>query len=508
MPASSALVYPAAAASLLLAIWTVNSRRKIAQKPFPPGPTPLPLLGNVHQLNLNGTWLTFTEWKEVYGDIVHFRMFGEDIIVLNTEEVAQDLLDRRSRNYSDRMNMPVIQPYDLLWDSVFLGHNDQWRAHRRLVHQGLRPDAVVAFRPMQLQRTLELLHNLATSPEDYCEHFQRFSAAVILGAVYDHQLALKDDPIMHSVIEAMEHIIAITAPENSLLVGIFPFLKWLPSWMPGGWTFNAARVKILNREMIDMPFEALEKNIASGTANHSLAFDALTRFRGTNKIADFEEVVKGACGTAYGAGAETTSSVLMVFLLAMVLNPDIQKRAQEEIDQVVGDDRLPDYSDRPSLPYFEAVFRETLRWRPVVPLSIPHATSNDDIYRGYFIPKGAAIFPNVWAMSQNPAKYPFSSHFMPERFFDADGKLTNDTVDFVFGFGRRVCVGRHLATGSLWPAMARILSMFNLERAKDAQGREIEPNPEWTTGITSIPKPFPCKIVLRRAYAGEYSAPR
>jgi cytochrome P450 len=78
----------------------------------------------------------------------------------------------------------------------------------------------------------------------------------------------------------------------------------------------------------------------------------------------------------------------LVFFMAMALHPAVQKRIQDEIDRVVGTDRLPTFEDRPSLPLVDAVVREILRWRPVVPLAIPHTAIKDDVYKGYFIPKG------------------------------------------------------------------------------------------------------------------------
>jgi len=107
----------------------------------------------------------------------------------------------------------------------------------------------------------------------------------------------------------------------------------------------------------------------------------------------------------------------MHFFLAMLVYPDVQKKAQEELDRIVGCDRLPEYEDRASLPYIEALYREVLRWRPVAPLGIPHAITADDIYKGYFIPKGTMVLGNVWAMTHNEAIYPDPDKFKPERFF-------------------------------------------------------------------------------------------
>ncbi|EGN99175.1 hypothetical protein SERLA73DRAFT_182045, partial [Serpula lacrymans var. lacrymans S7.3] len=150
----------------------------------------------------------------------------------------------------------------------------------------------------------------------------------------------------------------------------------------------------------------------------------------------------------------------------MIQNPQVQAKAQSEIDTMVGHNRLPSFDDRPSLPYIDAVLRETLRWHPVAPLGIAHAVSNDDIYEGYHLPKGATVIANAWAMSHDESIYfnPFS--FEPDRFL-SEGRLTDDNASYVFGFGRRICVGRHAADASVWSAIVSFLAVFTIKKAID-----------------------------------------
>lgn len=97
-------------------------------------------------------------------------------------------------------------------------------------------------------------------------------------------------------------------------------------------------------------------------------------------------------------GRRKTISVLSSFFLALLLYPDVQRRAQAEIDQAIGRSRLPAFRDRPDLPYVDAVCKELLRWRLVLPLGVAHATTEDDVYKGYFIPKGTTVLPNTWCV--------------------------------------------------------------------------------------------------------------
>ena len=138
----------------------------------------------------------------------------------------------------------------------------------------------------------------------------------------------------------------------------------------------------------------------------------------------------------------------------MITHREIQKRAQEEIDRVIGNSRLPDLTDRPNLPYIDAIYRELLRHSPPVALGIPHALAEDDIYQGYFLPKGtyhsrvmlppaspyligAVVFANIWAMAHDENVYPDPFTFKPERFLNVDGSLNDDNRILAYGFGRR-----------------------------------------------------------------------
>ena len=154
--------------------------------------------------------------------------------------------------------------------------------------------------------------------------------------------------------------------------------------------------------------------------------------------AEEESIIKWAAAAIYGGGADSTVSVAYSFFLAMLLYPDVQKKAQEELDRVVGCDRLPSYEDRDKLPYVNALIKEALRWNAVLPMGVPHVMSEDDVFRGYFIPKGAIIMPNISLFAHDPELYHDPMNFSPERFLDADGRTPElDPKNVVFGFGRR-----------------------------------------------------------------------
>jgi cytochrome P450 len=162
----------------------------------------------------------------------------------------------------------------------------------------------------------------------------------------------------------------------------------------------------------------------------------------------------------------------------MVAYPETQARAQAELDAVVGRSRLPTFADYPHLPYIRAMVKETVRWGTTSPLSVPHRSTEDDWYEGMFIPKGTICIPNLWHMNHDPEIYgEDAAQFNPARYLDANGDIApgpsqaKEEGHFGYGFGRRICLGRHVANNSLFIDISIILWASKIERKKDASGQ-------------------------------------
>ncbi|KAG1718759.1 cytochrome P450 [Suillus paluster] len=476
----------------------IESRRN---KPsLPPGPAPLPLVGNVLSIDTNEPWVTYTEWRATYGDLIFVRLLDQETVVINSQHIAEALLDKRSRIYSDRPYLATLEPYGWTINFAFIGYGDEWRLCRRLFHQTFRPESALKFRPMQLKRAREMVVNLIDEPQHYESHFATLSSSVAMSAVYDYDASARDDPVVQLVIKALVPGLTVLTPERAMLLNAFPFLLKLPDWCWGSSIKRGARSsRDRVNEMADVPFRYVQKHMADSSllGQSSMVAENLQRMETQDEASKpmFETALRKAATTAVVASYETTSASLMVFLLAMVLYPDVQRRAQVEIDSVIGRDRLPTFEDRASLPYVEAVLRETFRWEPIVPLGVPHATSSDDTYNGYFIPKGATIVYNTWAISRDEKRYPNASRFMPERFIDVNGALTNDDpAEYIFGLGRRICAGRSTADASVWSAIVTMLATVDISSAKDDQGKVIDFTPEFIPGVVRDISVYWCEI--------------
>jgi len=191
-------------------------------------------------------------------------------------------------------------------------------------------------------------------------------------------------------------------------------------------------------------------------------------------------------------------STLNTFILAMVCYPEVQDKAQKELDRALPRGHLPDFNDEASLPYLSALVKEVLRWQPATPIAVPHYLITDDVYNGYHLPGNSVVIGNAWAILHDEVMYPDPLTFNPDRFLK-DGQLNPDVHDptAVFGFGWRACPARHMAISSLWITAASILSTFTLRKAVDEDGVTIEPSQDYHPALICHSLPFKCMIKPR-----------
>ncbi|KAL1938292.1 hypothetical protein VTO73DRAFT_11743 [Trametes versicolor] len=322
----------------------------------------------------------------------------------------------------------------------------------------------------------------------------------MLEITYGRRVQSLDDELVRLAERAMDGTNEAGRP-GAVPVDFLPFLQHIPSWMPGaGFKRHAMLVRGHIRAWVDTGYDMVMSAIAAGTSEPCIFTSVLAEHGAKPTPADAAQI-KGLAFDVYAAGVETSRSTLNVFLLAITRNESALRRAQEEIDAVVGRDRLPDFADRDSLPYTNALLEEVYRWNPVLPMAIPHCVTVDDHYRGYDIPAGCMIIPNVWAMTRDTRYYPEPEEFRPERHLRSEPKLPGDKAllpsSFVFGFGRRICAGQNLADASMWLAIANIVALFDIRKTIDDAGNEVTPPAKFLPGFTSQPAPFMCKITPR-----------
>ncbi|KAJ3746174.1 cytochrome P450 [Lentinula detonsa] len=460
--------------------------------PLPPGPRGWPIIGNLLDVPAKEEWFTFAKWGETYGKIASVTVLGQPLIILNSASIAKDMLEKNSAIYSDR---PVIPMGGELcgWKNtlVLTPYGERFRNYRRLAHQLFGNAATMkSFHPVEELETHRFLKRLLSRPAEFSDHIRKTAGAIILRISHGYEVGEGQDPFVTLADKATEQFALSTAP--GFLVNLVPFLQYLPDWFPGASFKKTAKEwsSTLN-EMVDLPYDYVKKQIVSGTAEPSYVSKLV---EGQSLTAEQEFEIKWSSASLYSGGADTTVSAIYSFFKAMALYPEVQAKAQAELDAVVGNDRLPSFEDRDHLPYMQAVTLETLRWFSVVPTSVPHRVTEDNVFKGYFIPKGALVLSNLWQMNHDPEVYHDPMSFKPERFLGPNPEL--DPREACFGFGRRICPGRVLADASVFISCAMALAVFNISKYSE-NGVVIEPDRNQSSGTISHPSSFKCTISPR-----------
>jgi len=438
-------------------------------------------------------WLTFSQWGAKYGGISSVTLLGQPIVVLNSASAMEDL-DKKGSVFSTRPRLPMageLVGYDQTL--VLMPYGPRFRVFRKYFAKLVgAPNVFRQFVPLVELETHRYLKRLLQKPgaEFIDGHLRKLTGSIILRITYGIDVVQDgDDPFVALIEKANDNFNAATAP-GAFMVDVFPSLLYVPELL-APFKQKARIWARATKNMVEAPYLFVRRQMAAGTAPVSFVSSLLEE---EEKLSE-EDIrdIKYTASSLYGGGADTTAAALYAFFLAMVLFPDVQRKAQQEIDAVLGGTRLPVYADAAQLPYISAVVTELLRWHSVAPLGVPHAAIEDTIVNGYLIPKGSIIIANLWNMMNDPETYPSPERFDPSRHLKtASGEAQRDPRHACFGFGRRICPGRELAEISLFMCVATTLATFDI-----SPGAGSLPLHENTQGTISHCKPFDCVVKPR-----------
>ncbi|KAH9058255.1 cytochrome P450 [Lactarius vividus] len=469
--------------ALLYLLLAFRDHRRRGGHPYPPGPPPWPVIGNFLDVPKLSPWLAYANMSKKYGDVLCINVLGQVVVVLCSPTAIKDLFERRGELYADRTLLPIFEIMGIDWMLFLARKGKYWREGRKLLDRSLRPGAAALHRRLIEEKTRVFLGQLLATPNAFREHINLLQGKLVMRLTYGYDLKENDDILVppKRIVEILKQCIS----PGVALINHLPFLQRLPSWVP--WFKYgplASECRELARRMKKEPIDFVRNCMHDGTAIPSLATEFLQEADLLSDLVERRQTL-ASCNWLT-RDIQTVSSMSSLFL-ALLLYPEVQRRAQAELDCVVSRDRLPTYDDKPRLPYIEAMSRELLRWHMGMPLGVNHAPTDDDFYKGYFIPKGAVVIANAWAILHDPELYPDPEAFKPDRFLDKDGTFRDDPmISLAFGAGRRICPGRHFVDTILFVVTASVLSVFNVTMADDKNGKEIPvtlPAPESIEGV-------------------------
>ncbi|KAF2113997.1 cytochrome P450 [Lophiotrema nucula] len=502
---------PYAWLSLLVAVPALTLLRDVwVWLRMPPGPTPLPFIGNKLQLPKSQPWIQFEKWSKVYGPIFTIWIGRQPTVVVSDPVIAVDLLEKRSNKYSSRPRMVAMG--EILWDGASVlvqPYGKEWSTRRKLLHQALTPKALRLYKPVQTAEASRLCYQLFQNPVDWEKLLERFTSSIVFSVSYGHRIDSLNAQVIHDRFEFMQYSASLNVP-GKYAVESYPILKHVPDIL-APWKADikahGRREAEANIHLVNLVRSDIARAKTQGAEIPDSLCKLLLELREKEHIPLSERDFSFVPASLFGAGSDTTASTLCTAFLALVTHPAALHAAHNELDTVIGASRTPTFDDEARLPYIRALVKEVLRWRPVAVLGgTPHASTEDDRYEGYYIPAGTTVLGNSWAINLNEEYYPKPHFFNPDRFLDTalaerakfatpeSGKShPAKSGHSSFGWGRRICPGADLAANSLFIALSKILWAFDIKPLKGVTYDTFA----YTEGFNIRPKKFECEITVR-----------
>ncbi|CAH1776421.1 unnamed protein product [Owenia fusiformis] len=473
---------------VLLAVFLLFLRHYITGLNLPPGPPRLPIIGSIPFMLGKDPAKILAEWAEKHGyntDIISVQLMGRTTIVLNSYEAMKELLHQDV--YSGRVTTFIGDMLGWTKYGIVSSQGEKWKQRRRL--------ALSTFRDLGMGKPLveekiqeEMIHLEAAIHQSLGKSFDigpNINNAVsnVISSIVFGQRHEYSDVMFQKFLAECNNILARGGADSITLN--FPFLQWIP-----GDLFNVKEaVKSSFKVTQDFAGGHVKRHLNAANDNaieeDDFVYQYISQSRKRAPDDDTENVLMAATTELFLAGTETTTTTLRWAVLYMIQYPDIQTRVREEILENIGADQMPCMKHKSILPYTEATIAEVQRLGNVAPLSVPHTLLEDTQLRGYHLPKGAMVIPNLYASNMNPKDWSNPDTFDPSRFLK-DEKYFKKDMNIPFGIGKRVCLGESLARMELFIFFTRLLQKFSFKDASEGNCRDVGA----VTGLTRMPAPY------------------
>ncbi|XP_066451685.1 cytochrome P450 2C14-like isoform X2 [Eleutherodactylus coqui] len=482
--------------SVIIILFLVNAFRNYKQgdyKNFPPGPKPLPIIGNVLMLDMSKPHKTFMELSKTYGPVFSVQIGMTKTVVLCGYETIKDALINHADAFSDRPTIPVFAKVLRNYGVIF-SNGDNWKVMRRFTLSALR-DYGMGKKIIEnkiIEEAECLVQKLKSYEGKSFNDFTSLNAAVaniIVSILVSHRFDYEDPTIFKLMGQVNENLRLLGSPWVQMYNN-FPLLMDL---LPGAHRTIFGNIREF-QEFIRATFTKQKKELDVNDQRNLVDAFLAKQEDGKPESTEYyhNDNLTVLVGNLFAAGMETTSTTLRWGLLLMIKYPEIQQKVHVEIERVIGS-APPQMDHRKQMPYTDAVIHEIQRFGDIVPGNLPHATTEDVTFRGYFLPKGTLVIPLLHSILRDRMYFEKPDEFYPEHFLDSKGNLKKNEAFVPFSIGKRSCAGETMAKMELFLFFTTLLQNFTFQAIP---GAKLNLSP--ALGSTNSPKPFEIHAISRR----------
>nr|KAF6303626.1 hypothetical protein mMyoMyo1_003580 [Myotis myotis] len=477
----------------LVFLWVWKEGRKWGR--LPPGPTPLPIIGNLMQLNLKDIPASLSKLAKEYGPVYTLYVGSTPTVVLHGYEAVKEALIDQGDEFLGRGPIPIISDFQK-GHGILFSNGETWKQMRRfslmtLRNFGMGKRSIEERVQEEAQFLVEELRKTEAQPFDPTLILSLAPCNVICSTLFNERFQYDDEKLLYLMRLLNENFKKLSSRWNQMY-NLWPkLIKHLPG-EHRAFSKRLSNVKNFILEKVKEHQESLDQN---SPRDYIDCFLSKMEQEKHNPMSEFDLENLAVCGSnLFVAGTETTSSTLRYGLLLLMKHPEVQAKVHEEIDSVIGHNQRPSLKDKMKMPYTEAVLNEIQRYITLVPCNVPHAVTKDTKFRQYVIPKGTTVFPLLSSVLLDCKEFPNPETFDPGHFLDKNGSLRKTDYFIPFSLGKRACVGEGLARVELFLFLTTILQNFSLEPLVEPRELEIKP---LVTGLLNVPPPFKLRLLPR-----------
>ncbi|KAH6815960.1 hypothetical protein C2S53_017375 [Perilla frutescens var. hirtella] len=466
----------------IILIYLLHKTRKTVKTNLPPGPPPLPLIGNLHQVATAGDLHVYL-WKlsKKHGPIIHMKLGSTPLLVVSSPKLAKQVLKTQDLAFCSRPNSVWMQKLTYNnSDIIFSPYNDYWRELRKITTIHLFSlKKVQSFRPVREDEVSRMITKISSSNQivNMKEMTMAFSSSLIcriaFGKKYDDQRSQ-----MRRFDQLLGDFLAISG--SFFVSDYFPAFGWVDklTGLMNKVDTNFKRFDSFYQELID---EHLDPNRVQTVDGEDDILDILIKLKEQHKSSSIDltwDHIKALLMNIFIAGTETSASTTVWTMTALIKTPNVMKKLQAEIRNLVGQKGKVDEDDLPKLPYLKAVINETFRLYPPVPLLVPRETMERCIVDGYEIQPKTMVYVNAWAVARDPEYWENPDEFVPERFLKSNIDIKGQDFGLLpFGSGRRMCPGIFMGIANVELLTANLLYSFDWELPIGIRAEDVDTDP-------------------------------